>query len=194
MRFFAFAYVVVSLMSVSDLAAESAFERDLKLLKEQREKAIAAATDPVERQYKAGLEQLLKKATAGNDLDTAVKIKEILDAMTSPPVSSSEAAQMTSLRRLLTSGPWNWWNTNRDFTGAPNCQVKFLRNGKCETIPKLTWVNTWEVASPTQLKVFMTPERYWIFDIDFAKQEGTSNPELGTIKDSKGIKFVGVAK
>jgi hypothetical protein len=176
------------------LLAESAFERDFKQLKEQREKAIAAANEPINRRYQAGLEQLLKRATAGNDLETAIKIKDALAEFSAPPPAATEAAQRSDLRKLLTSGPWNWWNATRDFGGAPNSQVKFLRNGKCETIPKLTWVNEWEVTSPTQLKVFMTPERYWIFNIDLAKQEGVSNPELGTLKDSKAIKFVGLAK
>lgn len=85
--------------------AESPFERDLKQLQDQRDKALAsvitpldrqyqqlweqlqrvkaerdkasvAAKEPVLRSYQAALEQLLRRATTANDLDAAMKIKQ----------------------------------------------------------------------------------------------------------------------
>lgn len=89
--------------------AESPFERDLKQLQEQRDKALAAVVTPLDRQYQmlyeqlqrlkaerdkasavakepvirsyqAGLEQLLRRATSVNDLDGVTKIKEEMTA------------------------------------------------------------------------------------------------------------------
>jgi hypothetical protein len=59
--------------------AQLSFERDLAQLKEQRDQAKAAVVEPIERRYQAALEQLLRKATQGNDLETAVKVKEELE-------------------------------------------------------------------------------------------------------------------
>lgn len=59
--------------------AQTSYERDLAALREQRDQAKAAAIEPIERRYQAALEQLLKRATQGGDLDSALKIKDELE-------------------------------------------------------------------------------------------------------------------
>ena len=46
-----------------------------------RDKAIAAAAEPVNRLYQTALEALQQRATQANDLDTAVRIKQALDKL-----------------------------------------------------------------------------------------------------------------
>ncbi len=75
----AFGLLLASLAIAAPAGADSAFEREFAQLKEQREAARAAALEPIERRYQAALEQLLRRATQGSDLDTAVKVKEELD-------------------------------------------------------------------------------------------------------------------
>src|SRR5205814_733581 len=45
------------------LHAESAFERELIQLREQRDRSIAAANEPIQRRYQASLDNLLRRAT-----------------------------------------------------------------------------------------------------------------------------------
>ena len=59
-------------------AADSPFSRDYKVLQDQYRKALAAAEEPINRRYQTSLEQLLRQATSGNDLETAIQIKEEL--------------------------------------------------------------------------------------------------------------------
>lgn len=65
--------------------ADSGYQRELAELSAQRDKAIAEASEPINRRYQAALEQLLRRATQANDLDAAVKIK---DALVSSPLGS----------------------------------------------------------------------------------------------------------
>src|SRR5688572_29904440 len=60
---------------VSAASGESAFERDLKQLIDQRDKAIAAAAAPINTRFNTAAEQLLRRATQSGDLDSANKIK-----------------------------------------------------------------------------------------------------------------------
>src|SRR4051812_3131455 len=58
------------------LAETSDIGRELNQIEDQHTKAVAAALEPITRRYQVALEQLLKRATQTNDLDTALKIKE----------------------------------------------------------------------------------------------------------------------
>ena len=65
----------------SSAFAETDSARELRQLQDQRQKAVAAAVDPITRRYQTTLEQILRRATLANDLDTAVKIKTELESM-----------------------------------------------------------------------------------------------------------------
>ena len=68
--------ILLTAFATSRLFAESPMERELKLLQEQRDKAIASASEPINRKFQASLEQLLHRAMQTNDLDGALKIKQ----------------------------------------------------------------------------------------------------------------------
>ncbi|WP_193210609.1 lectin-like protein [Luteolibacter marinus] len=57
------------------LMAQSQIDRDLAKLKEQRDKAVAAAIEPIERKYFERLDQLLKRAIQANDISSIEKIR-----------------------------------------------------------------------------------------------------------------------
>jgi hypothetical protein len=63
------------------LGADAPLQRELKQLQEDRQKALAAAAEPVNRRYEASLQQLLRRAMQSNDLDTAVKIRAELQGL-----------------------------------------------------------------------------------------------------------------
>jgi hypothetical protein len=82
--------------------AESPYERDLKQLIEQRDKAITAATAPIIDRFKANAEQLLRRATQAGDLDAANKIKASIGGGT--PVSTT--GPIKDLRKQLSGTTW----------------------------------------------------------------------------------------
>lgn len=81
------------------LFAQSSYEQELKQLTEDRDRALASAAEPINRRYKASLEQLLRKATQNGDLQTALKIDEALRNLgrTLPVGSIADP-----------SGKWKW--------------------------------------------------------------------------------------
>ena len=83
---------VLLLSSIFHLHAEAPFEREFTLLREQRDKASTAAMEPINRRYQAGLEQLLRRATQGSDLDTALKAKAELQALTGKAATAAQQA------------------------------------------------------------------------------------------------------
>jgi len=85
--------ILLLLTAIVQLRAQAPFERDFNTLREQRDKAAAAAMDPINRRYQAGLEQLFRRATQGSDLDTALKAKAELQALAT--ASAPTAAKAT---------------------------------------------------------------------------------------------------
>jgi len=57
--------------------------------------------------------------------------------------------------------------------------------------PPSSVLNTWEVLSPTRVKIAWDKTRYWIFDIDPTRTKGRINPGAGTLKDNKSMKATG---
>ncbi|MDB6172977.1 MAG: hypothetical protein JWL59_2288 [Chthoniobacteraceae bacterium] len=75
--------ISLTLLLAASAYAESPYELELKQLDAQHSKAISAAVDPINQRYRAALEQLLRRATQGNDLDGALKIREVLGSLSS---------------------------------------------------------------------------------------------------------------
>ena len=82
------------LATASILLGETPFERELTQLKEQRDRAAATAVEPINRRYKESLDQLLRRATQGNDLDTALKIKTELGTAPAIPATPKAGAPL----------------------------------------------------------------------------------------------------
>lgn len=61
------------------LAGDAAREFDQLTL--DRDKALAAVADPINHLYQTALEALQQRATQANDLDTALRIKQALDKL-----------------------------------------------------------------------------------------------------------------
>jgi hypothetical protein len=93
------ALIAIALIcSAALLRAQSTHDREFTQLTEQRDKALAAAAEPINRRYQAALEQLLRRATQANNLETAVKIKSALQTLANP----SEPASMN------VTGKWHF--------------------------------------------------------------------------------------
>jgi len=81
---------VVAVSTPPAAGAASSFAGDLAQLSAQRDEAIRAAIDPINRRYQASLEQLLRKAMQANDLETSVKIKEAISALSQNGVTAAQ--------------------------------------------------------------------------------------------------------
>ena len=129
--------IIITLLLCAPISAsygESAYEREMTQLKAQRDKAAATALEPINRRYRESMEQLLRKATQGNDLDTALKIKTELGALGSPlapsPPRPADApvivapppsgAAFTDLKLQLPGSKWNDVKYKVRVTFAPN--------------------------------------------------------------------------
>lgn len=62
-------------LNSSPSSGQSDALRDLKRLQDQREAALDAAAEPINRKFGAALEPLLRRAIQSNDLEAATKIK-----------------------------------------------------------------------------------------------------------------------
>ena len=98
--------LLIAIVSASHAIAESSYERDFKQLKQQRDKALATAAEPIDRRYKDSLEQLLRRATQSNDLAAAVTIKQELDKLGGTAVLPA-AAQPNS-KITFAGSVWAW--------------------------------------------------------------------------------------
>ena len=81
---------------------ESDFERELKQLVEQRDKARAAAIAPIDAKFKVAAEQLLRRATQLGDLEAANKIKAAIGGA----LPRGSAKTVASLREYLLRTKW----------------------------------------------------------------------------------------
>ncbi len=78
MRFSTCAVLLSLIAGLLPLRAQSPLEHELKDLREQRDKAIAAAAEPINRNYRMLLQQLLRRAQGAGDEEMARKIQEEL--------------------------------------------------------------------------------------------------------------------
>ena len=85
-----FAAVLLVLSAVG--LTESIYERELIQIAGQRDQALAAVAEPVNRRYKENLEALLRRATQANDLDAALKIRQAIANLSGPAGNATVAA------------------------------------------------------------------------------------------------------
>jgi hypothetical protein len=99
-------------------AADAALERERQQLRSQRDQAVKAAVEPIDRRYQASLEQLLRKAMQNNDLDTAVKIKQDLAALKAGGPENELEKQLFGKWRIRNprNGWTDEWTINPDGT------------------------------------------------------------------------------
>jgi hypothetical protein len=116
------------LLITAPVLADSAFERDLGKLGEQREREMTAAIEPINRRYKEALESLLRRATQAGDLDAAIKIREAL-----AQVDSKGPATPTPSSPVTTSSD-------------SSSKVELTKRGLEKRLEKTSWVtasNNW---------------------------------------------------
>ena len=132
--------LIASLVAVpmAVLAATDA-ERDLQKIVQERNSAIAAAAEPINRRYRTALEQLLRRATQTGDVDTAVKIKEALQALDPKDPGGAVIGDPPASRIVNTT--WLWWGSQT---------ITFQNGGKVHWSEGQTW--TWAPVDANTIK------------------------------------------
>ncbi len=137
-------YKILALLFVaifaSTLRAETPMEREFKQVREQRDKAIAAAVDPINRRYQASLEQLLRRATQASDLETALKIKKEMGTAAAAAKPESPAAGAKTPEEIEAYLTTNVWMMTKD--KKPMGELKFNAGGSAYWGKKRTWAVT----------------------------------------------------
>lgn len=110
------ATATLAILLLASAAAQTDSARELKQLQDQREKAISAATDPINRRYTATLEQLLRRAVQSNDTETANRIRAELQkfgvtasavgAGSSSLLGQTDEVKRNALRTHLRDSKW----------------------------------------------------------------------------------------
>lgn len=134
-HFLGFALILVAALPGH---AESDYERELKQLQDEREKALAIAAEPINRRHQSALEALLRRATQANDLSAAIKIRDELQKIgVSSPTTEGAAGSVENLTQRLLNTKWDWFNGET---------LTFLPEGKAQfkNFPVL-W--SWKVTS-----------------------------------------------
>ncbi len=135
------------------LAETSDIGRELNQIEDQHTKAVAAALEPITRRYQVALEQLLKRATQTNDLDTALKIKEHLAAIDASAVSPSTGKPRytaETLHQMLYISEWSW-AAKPELAQSSLTRVSFTRDGQFTMGGKP--MSPFKVMSPTTVQL-----------------------------------------
>jgi hypothetical protein len=122
-KFVAYPFAIF-LFIVQPLFAASETQREFDRLTQEREKALAAAAEPINRRFVAALEPLLKKATQANDLETALTIKQSIERISAQLPNSGSRANSEVVGSWhfenLADGNKGTWEINADGTfGSP---------------------------------------------------------------------------
>jgi len=72
----------------------------------------------------------MRKATQGNDLNTALKVKDALQNLEIEIPASPGPADQNALKHALLAGTWSLWN-NLESSGPADFQIEFHKDGKC---------------------------------------------------------------
>lgn len=119
-------FSIIPLIAAASTFAQAPLGREFTQLQEQQGKAVAAALEPVNWRYQTALEALLRRATQGNDLQTANLVNEELRklgvATGGAPVPKT-AVSAEGFEKALIGTKWFW------FGAEP---ITFMEGGKAQ--------------------------------------------------------------
>ena len=145
---YSFISIILVTVSASTVCAETPLEREFKQLREQRDKMVATAIEPINRKYQVSLDQLLRRATQANDLDTALKIKQEMGASAvtaaapltaKPETTTNKLKTKKQLEDYLTNSVWKAVQTK---TNTPWGEMTFKPKGVLDFNKERTWAVT----------------------------------------------------
>ena len=199
MKYHATVFLLLAI-TASALHAESTFEREFKQLREQRDKAMAAAADPINRRYQAALEQLLRRATQGNDLETALKLKQEIGTPTpagtpSAPPTTGRKPTKRQIEKLLVDGSWLLMEHADSPTAAPTPGAKtvFTDDGKFRSANG--GVHQWKIEQDGTVKLLTEAFDRYGLELTFQSNTETTLKRVGAMWPGNTVsRFIAVPK
>lgn len=190
--------LLLILTAVASALAETDSAREFRQLQDQRQKALIAAAEPVNRRYQAALEQLFRRATMADDLDTAIAIRSELATVapasatttTTPPATAPTETTDTSktpLGQFLSGTRWVWFDS-ADLTGKPSW-IELYKDGKGRS----SWGEplVYQVTDPDKLTLTQATAgmNTWYFIVDRAKKVALPDPEKSKGHEIRSLRY-----
>lgn len=154
-------------------------EQKLAQITEQHDKALAAATDPIDQLYRTALEQLLQKANESSNPTFAAKVKAAiarLQAGTKSPKGKPTTAG--DLKAFLAGTVWNISDDRPD--GKVLYTLTFLKNGTFLHSDGRT--GAWSAQSARDLKLWNWDPATLNEDLTQFRAVGTGVVYFGNLK------------
>ena len=131
--------VAVLIVTATTLLAESQFDRELTQLQAQRDKAVATATEAINKRQQPALESLLRRATQANDLTAAIKVRDELQKIGAAGQMPNDVSGVSieSVTKRLVGTKWIWFDRET---------ITFLADGKAQWKDNQTYW-PWKVTS-----------------------------------------------
>lgn len=184
--------LIAATLQAPRLSAETANERDFKQLRANRDKAAAAALEPINERYKEELDKLLKRATQDADLELANTIQKELEAVGG---SATVVTQLTTgkagLKQMFEGTDWDYWLLNKP-TGVPAGRISFRKAGNLSAtnMPKEWLVTHYEVVAPDIVRIAEKKDgKYRGLRINLADKTAVYEAVISTLNSSATSKF-----
>jgi hypothetical protein len=183
--------------------ANDALSREFSQLREQRNKALSQAAEPINRRYAASLEQLFRRATQAANLELATSIKAELqslggsvgaDPMKPAPALATAQGSPSELKRLFEETQWAFYQNASD--EKPVTTWVFRKDGKLITNGHY---QSWDVEAPNILKVFRDSpnskgSQFRAYRVDPLTKVAEADKSLSTVGGTGPLKFIGPAR
>ncbi len=180
------------LLLTPSLRAETNTEREFQQLRANRDKATAAAVEPINRRYKEELEKLFKKATQGAELNLANTIRKELEAAGGSATGVTEpTADKVGLKQMFEGSDWDYWLANNP-NGEPAGRLSFRQAGKLSAtnMPKESALTYYELVAPDIVRLAKrkgVPSRG--LRINLADKTAVQEEGISTVNSSAMKKF-----
>jgi len=161
------------------LLADSETEQELARLADQHDKALAAATGPIDQLYRSTLDLLLQKANQAEDAASVAKIKAAIDKLQAGEVSAkAKPGTAEELNAFLAGTVWNISDEKPD--GKVLYTLTFLKNGTFVHSDGRT--GEWSAQSPRDLKLWNWDPAALNDDLTQFRAVGTGVIYFGNLK------------
>lgn len=181
-------------------SASDALSREFSQLRDQRNKALSEAAEPINRRYAASLEQLFRRATQAANLELATGIKAELQSLgvsvgteAVKPAAATGQMSKSEVRRMFEETEWAFYQNASD--EKPVTTWVFRKDGKLITNGQY---HSWEVETPNILKVFRDSPaskepRFRAYRVDPMTKVANADKSLSTTGGTGPLKFIGPA-
>jgi hypothetical protein len=165
--------------------AASQSEKEFYDLRTQHDKAVAQAVKPVDDRYLTSLELLAKRATQSGDLDTALMIRNEIEALEAN--KGDKGSKVIEKPADFAGKNWEWHTSSAGKLDASLATVTLEKDG---SISGYSWLKSWEPVKNRQFRITGNRGESWLFEYDPARKEARSIHEKGSAPGDRIMKLI----